>query len=389
MIATAVDSAGALKFDHNIRSEKLSLFCPGKEWSDSIEPLVAICMLGTMSHAAEDKATGGLIGSMGCTNPVDFGLTGNKHIVFHIDPADPVNRKELVTIPLNRPSSYMHSLAETENYIVLIAEPLYMNLVNVLKGNALGEGGLYTNTDDTIFQIIHRKTGKLTELHAPGFIFGHVVNSWEESNGDISMDLTWYEANNATTLGWFNRWFFKYMSDSQIRESWPSSQVRRYTLKVSENKVVSNATIFPAEKGLNDFEVPKINEKFRGQEYCISYFMHFHTYDYKKDQQSIEAGPFGAIGLAKRNVCTGERMGWYEPNHYPSEVEFIADPHGTAEDDGVLLGMVFDGNSNLSYFHILDAKTMKQIAKAPLPIKTPFLVHSSFFAEDERDIIQV
>jgi len=172
--------------------------------------------------------------------------------------------------------------------------------------------------------------------------------------------------------------FLKYMSNDAIREAWPRSQIRRYTLDLKKN-AVANELLFQEEKGQNDFEVPKINEKLRGEEYCISYFMQFHSYAYDKDQQSMSSGPFGKVGLAKRNTCTGERSGWYEPNQYPSEVEFVADPAGKNEDDGVLLGMVFDGNTGLSYFHVLDAKTMKQLAKAPLPIKTPFLVHASFF----------
>merc|ERR1712113_1227819 len=236
--------------------------------------------------------------------------------------------------------------------------------------------------------IVNRWSGAVRTLEAPGFIFGHLLNSWEEDNGDISFDLTYYEANNATTMGWFNRWFFKYMSHQGIRDSWPRSQVRRYTLRLKDGDV-ANRNLFPEENDLNDFEVPKINEKYRGEKYCISYMMQFHSYEYHKDQNSLSSGPFGAVGLAKRNVCTGERLGWYEPNHYPSEVEFVADPSGEAEDDGVLLGIVFDGNTNLSYFHILDAKTMKQVAKAPLPLKIPFLVHSSFFADDEVDAVIV
>merc|ERR1712224_564934 len=85
--------------------------------------------------------------------------------------------------------------------------------------------------------------------------------------------------------------------------------------------------------------------------------------EYDKNQSSIEGGPFGAVGLAKRNLCTGERFGWYEPNSYPSEMQFVANPAGTAEDDGVLLSMVFDGNIGKSYLHVLDARTMKRLAR--------------------------
>jgi len=387
MIATEVESS-CLDFQRNVRSAKMSLWTAGVPWTDHIEPTLGLCMLGTMAHAAEEKATGGLIGSMGCMNPIDMGMTGREHIVFSIEPDNPTERKTIAKIPLSRPPSYMHSLAETPNYIVLIAEPLYMSMPKLLEGKGLGEGGLYTNTDSTVFQVVHRKSGKVVQLEAPGFIYGHVLNSWEEANGDISMDLTWYESNNATTLGWFNRWFIKHMSNEQVRESWPRSQIRRYTLKLSEN-LISNDVLFKEEKGLNDFEVPKINEKLRGEKYCISYMMQFHSYEYDKDPKSMESGPFGAVGLAKRNLCTGERSGWYGPNQYPSEVEFVPNPAGSTEDDGVLLGIVFDGNTNLSYFHVLDAMTMKQVAKAPLPIRTPFLVHSSFFPQTEMESIIV
>merc|ERR1719254_143311 len=99
-------------------------------------------------------------------NEIDMGLTGRKHIVFEIDPSDPTNRKEIASIPMNRPPSYMHSLAETPNYIVLIAEPLYMNLLKLMEGTGLGEGGLYTNADNTIFQIVTRKTGAVRSIEA-------------------------------------------------------------------------------------------------------------------------------------------------------------------------------------------------------------------------------
>lgn len=46
--------------------------------------------------------------------------------------------------------------------------------------------------------------GSVRTLNTSAFIFGHILNSYEEGT-DIVIDLTWYEAGNATTLGWFNR----------------------------------------------------------------------------------------------------------------------------------------------------------------------------------------
>jgi len=317
---------------------------------------------------------------MGC-----FGFQGSYHIVFNIEPSAPTVRKLLskIKLPKGRHPSYMHAFGATPNYIVLIAEPLYMNLPKVLEGVALGEGALHTLEDPTLFQVVNRKTGAVRVLEAPGFIFGHVLNSWEEGE-DILIDLTWYAAGNATTLGWMNRWFTKYNTNVPIRNAWPRAQVVRYRLKADGK--VEKTQMMAEEKGENDFETPKINEKLMGHPYCITYMIQFHSYEYDVDQNAMKGGPMGAVGLAKRNICTGERMGWYEPNSYPSEVEFIANPAGTAEDDGVLLGIVFDGSTNSSYFQIMDARTMKRIAKAPLPVKSPFLIHASYFPDEATPV---
>lgn len=85
--------------------------------------------------------------------------------------------------------------------------------------------------------------------------------------------------------------------------------------------------------------------------------------------------------MAKRNLCTGERLGWYAPNEYPSEVTFVPNPQSTEEDNGALIGIVFDANKNSSYVHIRDARTLKMIARADLPIRTSFLVHATWFPE--------
>jgi carotenoid cleavage dioxygenase-like enzyme len=375
MIASEI-AADGVSFQANIRPNMLK-YVPGADWYDDIDPLGDMCMLGTMAHAAEDLDTGIMTGAMGCV-----GIQDNYHIVFTIEPSAPNTRKILskIHLPSGRRPSYMHALGYTPHYIVLVADPLYMNMVSVLKGDPLGEGGLETNSDPTLFHLVDRKTGAVRTLKAPGFIFGHILNTFEDGE-DIVIDLTWYSANNATTLGWMNRWLLSYMMSEPIREAWPRGQVVRYRLKANDE--VEEARLFADENGANDFEAPKINEEFQGLKYCISYFMQFHTYEYDKDPTSVQSGPFGAVGIAKRNLCTGERSGWYEPNTYPSEVQFVPNPSGSAEDDGILLSMVFDGNRNASYFQILDARTMMRIAKAPLPIKTPFLIHASWFPEQE------
>merc|ERR1719350_1918205 len=132
------------------------------------------------------------------------------------------------------------------------------------------------------------------------------------------------------------------------------------------------------------FELIKINDRKHAQDYCVWWGLQFHSYDYSAEPKSNDAGPMFASAVAKRNLCTGERLGLYHPNAYPSEVEFIPNPSGSDEDDGVLLGIVFDGNTNTSYFQVLDARTLERVARAALPVRVPFLVHSSFYTRETQ-----
>lgn len=364
-----------VSFETNVKTAAAP-WTPGEVWHHGLAPPGDMCMLSTLAHAAQDPVTGTMTAASGC-----FGLAGNYIMVYNLEASAPTTQELLAKIPLGlRQPPYMHAMGVTDSSIILIDNPLTMNLEKVLEGKALGRGGLETTKDNTIFYVVDRKTGAVRKLYSDAFLFGHLLNSYEEKDGDIVLDLTWYEAGNQTTLGWLNRFFFENMHDDHIRESWPKTKVLRYRLGVDGK--VEHKRLFQEEQGNDDFETPKINEHYNGKPYCVSYMLQFHSYDYKESPSASEPGPFAAVGLAKRNVCTGEKSGWYEPNHYPSEVQFVPNPRGTAEDDGVLLGVVFDGSMQSSYFQVLDAKTMKQIAIATLPVRSPFLIHSSWFPSD-------
>merc|ERR1712190_596308 len=130
------------------------------------------------------------------------------------------------------------------------------------------------------------------------------------------------------------------------------------------------------------WEQPVVHPRILGKKQpCVTWFIQGASNAYDEEPNSTKVGPNGAYGLAKRNMCTGERLGWYAPNEYPSEVKFIPDPQSDAEDEGALVGIVFDGNTNTSYVHIRDARTLKLIARADLPVRAPFLVQASWFQE--------
>merc|ERR1719221_2394252 len=168
----------------------------------------------------------------------------------------------------------------------------------------------------------------------------------------------------------------------QKRDAWPVNKLMRYRLK--KDGTVEETDLLPHEsKSL--WELPIVNPRLEGKtEACVTWFIQGACNAYDEEVNSTKVGPTGAYGLAKRNLCTGERLGWYAPNEYPSEVTFVPDPESSEEDSGVLMGFVFDANKNSSYVHVRDAKSLKMIARADLPIRTPFLVHASWFPESTK-----
>lgn len=62
------------------------------------------------------------------------------------------------------------------------------------------------------------------------------------------------------------------------------------------------------------------------------------------------------------------------------EPTFLPTPGGTAEDDGILLSLVM-GRTGKSFFLVLDASSMKELARAELPYAIPYRFHGGFLPE--------
>merc|ERR1711879_8522 len=179
---------------------------------------------------------------------------------------------------------------------------------------------------------------------------------------------------------------FETIKSKEARDAFVNNNITRFRLKA--DGTFSQQNLFPFESGTS-FDLPQIHPKFAQRPYCFLFGFQAHGYRYDVGQDENTPGPYAATAIYKRNLCTGARGGWYQPNAYPGEHVFIPNPKGIVEDDGSLLGIVFDGKTNSSFVQILDAKTMKQVAKAPLPIRVPLTVHGSFFPSESQDEVVV
>lgn len=265
-------------------------------------------------------------------------------------------RVPLAQLPVSYPS-YMHSFAVTPHYIVLVEVPFIVNPLDlVLKGKSFIETFKWKPKNGTNFIVLDRATGKhVTTLKTDAFFALHQVNAFE-SNGNLILDMVTYKNPDI-----IKAYYLQYMKDPS--KLTPSGALKRYTLDLGTKKVTSKLISSHA------IELPRINTtKHDGQPYQYVYAT--QTPPNTKLAQNI----------IKIQVTTGKSVMW-NVQGYPTEPVFVPRPGATVEDDGVVLSVVLEPSKKQSFLVVLDAKDMKEIARAYVPHHIPFTVHGQFVSK--------
>jgi beta,beta-carotene 9',10'-dioxygenase len=82
--------------------------------------------------------------------------------------------------------------------------------------------------------------------------------------------------------------------------------------------------------------------------------------------------------IVKADVEERRSTVWAEDGCFPGEPVFVAAPGAEAEDDGVLLSVVLDGERGASFLLVLEAASLEELARAEAPHHIPFGFHGQF-----------
>jgi carotenoid cleavage dioxygenase-like enzyme len=323
---------------------------------------------------------------------INIGLTMGKESVYNVmrfDASQKCNNlcesgKILAKIPVSHKNgiSYVHSFGMTKNYVVFLEQPLIIDykkvFMNILLNKPLTRTVTTLKDCNTRIHLVNRNTGELIsqKYHTdPQFVFHH-INAFETIDNKLIADISAYDSND------FRLDNFDY--DENVQEQVESfltqskAFARRITIPLVQTD--NGKSIYCEIKDLNNkttFELGTINyARNNATDYKYAYGLGVSNIT-KSKTKIIK------LNLNKHNDYLDAHIQSGNDFSVPSEPIFVENPSGTDEDDGVLLSLVL-GN-RFDFLTILDAKTLKEVARAELPedIKATFTFHG-FFADKKN-----
>ena len=255
-----------------------------------------------------------------------------------------------IPIPV-KGSTMVHDFAITSGHIVLMDLPVVFDMTSAQRGTIP-----FAWSDDygARLGILPRGAGvealRWVEVE-PCYVY-HVANAFEEADGTIVIDVAWY------------------------REHWrggPSPD--RFDNAVLKRWRVPPGASRAAEQFLDDrsIEFPRVNDGLAGSPHGIVYAV--------ETNNDLAAARYSS--LVKYDLRSGATRRHDFESGLPSEFTYVPAAAGGAEDDGWLIGFVYDRARNASDLVILDAQRIgaKPVARIALPARVPQGFHGNWIPE--------
>ncbi|XP_043281100.1 carotenoid isomerooxygenase isoform X2 [Venturia canescens] len=324
--------------------------------------------------------------------------------------------------------SYMHTFGITENYFIIVEQPLAVALVKMLacqlKNEPMCSCLKWHENENTLIHIISRDTGNLERTFiAEGFFYLHIINQFETRDRDyVVLDICCYRDAKMLDCMYVdvmknmhkNPDYSKLFRGRPLRfvlpMKQPTSDIPTEHNLVRARTVNQSLEIFENLENRDDFEradspadrhttITKSSENFEAtdKENVLARRATAHRLPdgnvFVKPELLCDLGCetprlnydsylgreyryFYAISsdvdienpgtLIKVDTVTKTRKIWHEKGLYPSEPIFVPDPNGKNEDEGVVLSAAVWGQERETEVAllILDAVSMKEIGRA-------------------------
>ncbi|XP_046590083.1 carotenoid isomerooxygenase isoform X2 [Neodiprion lecontei] len=317
--------------------------------------------------------------------------------------------------------SYMHTFGITDNYFIIIEQPLSVALltmaVSQFTNDRLCSCLKWYENEKTLIHLISRKTGLIERTFvAEPFFFLHIINQFETSDGKyVVLDVCCYKDAKMLDCMYIdvmkdmhsNPDYAKLFRGRPLRFILPivpltADVPKEYDLiedpiecrnpviitdrdktkdeakadlneksavfdgivrKKATAERLSNGKVFVSPEMLCDLgcETPRIKYSLVGKEYRYFYAI----------SSDVDMDNPGTI--IKVDTVTKTTKTWCENNVFPSEPIFVPNPNGKKEDDGVIVSALIWGQDRETEVGllVLDAETLEEIARSTFDTPGP------------------
>ncbi|KAL9170714.1 hypothetical protein ABFS82_04G164500 [Erythranthe guttata] len=283
--------------------------------------------------------------------------------VFRISP-EGRKQKEVPIFSLNS-ASFVHDFAVTQNYAVFPDTQIVMEPMEIFRGKSPVGVDPRKMPRIGVMPRYADDESEMTWIEVPGLNILHVVNAWEEDDGDKIVMV----ASNTLTVE-------HAMDQMETRQL----SLEKITIDAKAKKVVAR---FPVSDKNLDLGV--INPQYAQKK-------NRYIYATVTDQLPKAAGVMkidlsissGSDGNSDDSIVASRLYG---PGCYGGEPYFVArepDNPAAEEDDGYLVTYVHDENTDESWFLVMNAKSpnLEIVAKVRLPGRVPYGFHGLFVSEN-------
>ncbi len=253
-----------------------------------------------------------------------------------------------------------HDFVLTARYLVFCLGPILVSPLKILLGLKSFDGALrWEESQPTLILLVPRDgRGEPRRIETDAFFQFHFANGFEE-DGDLVLDLARYP--NYSTIGEALRTYW--------RSDWPSRGMAALTrLRVDlETGKVERQTFSTGTAN----EFPNINPAFTGKRYRYAYVASNPAQRESGLQQRISRIDFENGAVASHD---------FGPAGYVGEPLFVPTHPGGAEDEGVVLVMVFNSTDRRTEIVGLDARDLaaRPLFTARLKHHVPYPLHGTF-----------
>uniref|UniRef100_A0A7S3YMI1 Uncharacterized protein n=1 Tax=Heterosigma akashiwo TaxID=2829 RepID=A0A7S3YMI1_HETAK len=320
---------------------------------------------------------------------------------MHVFRSGSDGRRTLIgTVSVGKEIPYIHQISVTENYAILVKYPVNWPLggsSDFLRN--LEWKGADEPTKIYVFDLKSENLAPIKTFESTPFFSYHHINAFErKEESQIVLDLIGYDTLDIVNSDDGFLYIDKMANPDTRDRTVGGGQVQKtYRLVLDlPGSLSAGATstfarpfvvpqYFPRRDKtgyMHGTEFPTINSNFNGKPYRYVY----GASAYAGLRAATGAPEFANWALIKQDLAAAEgdpdgttALVWSAPSQYPSEPVFVADPDGSAEDDGVLLSQVYDGHRDEAYLLCLDAQTMLPVAKAYTGRRAGMDFHGKWF----------